>query len=472
MIDNPTIRFRGRTRAIVAVVALWTGLTGGFGPGLQPAVQAAPGDELMTFTQDIAPILQRACQNCHRPGGDAPMSLVTYADVRPWARAIKLRTSLRDMPPWFIEKNVGIQKFKDDPSLSDDDIAKIAQWVDSGAPHGDPADMPPARQFAEGDEWAIGQPDLIVSSPVYTVKAVAKDWQGVGGSSPTGLTEDRYIRAIEVREVRTRDEAPDNAVQRTAGDLNLFVLHHAGFRAFDAAGQYDSENLSPETRAASGLHHVHELGQNATLYPDEVGVLLQAGASLHFYTVHLHSIGREVDVRLDVGFKFHPKGYKPKYSQSGWVNMGGYHELDIPAGEDNVRFDGFYVMPQSGMFLTFEPHMHMSGNRMCVEAIYPDATRETLNCAAYNHNWVKAYSYQGDVAPLIPKGTIIHTIGWYDNTAKNRRNIEPRNWKGYGARSIDDMFFFFSKVIWLSEEEFSEEVAARKVRDRRIAPTN
>src|SRR5439155_3218445 len=160
-----------------------------------PAVlagQTVPTDApKVTFTKDIAPILQRTCQNCHRPnGGLAPMPLTTFEEVRPWARAIKLRTAKREMPPWFIEKNVGIQKFKDDISLSDQEIATIGAWVDSGAPRGNPADMPPPRQFLDANAWNIGEPDLIVSSPVMTVKAVGGDFHSpYVGSAPTGLTE-------------------------------------------------------------------------------------------------------------------------------------------------------------------------------------------------------------------------------------------------------------------------------------------
>ena len=116
---------------------------------MSASVRAQSSDA--TFTRDIAPILQRSCQNCHRPDGMAPMSLLTYEDVRPWSKSIKRRTALRDkpgvMPPWFIEKGIGVQDFKRDPSLSDDDIAKIARWADSGAPRGNPADMPPPRVF-------------------------------------------------------------------------------------------------------------------------------------------------------------------------------------------------------------------------------------------------------------------------------------------------------------------------------------
>src|SRR2546428_11911592 len=149
----------------------------------------------VTFAKDIAPILQRACQTCHRPGSIAPMSLLTYEEVRPWAKSIKLKTSLREMPPWFIEKNIGIQKFKDDPSLSEEEIATIAKWTDGGAPRGNPADLPPPRKFTDETEWTIGKPDLVVSSPVHVLKAVAADFYCVRDSPPAGVVEDRYIQA-------------------------------------------------------------------------------------------------------------------------------------------------------------------------------------------------------------------------------------------------------------------------------------
>src|SRR5215471_18028181 len=124
---------------------------------------AAPAAAPVTFTKDVAPILQKSCQNCHRPGAIAPMSLVTYQDARPWARSIKTKIVAREMPPWYIDRHIGITKFKDDPSLTDAEIATIAKWVDAGAPQGNAADMPKPRVFADVDKWHIGKPDMVVS---------------------------------------------------------------------------------------------------------------------------------------------------------------------------------------------------------------------------------------------------------------------------------------------------------------------
>ena len=415
----------------------------------------------VTFTRDIAPLLQRSCQTCHRPGSIAPMSLLTYEEVRPWAKSIKLKTSLREMPPWFIEKNIGIQKFKDDPSLSEEEIATIAKWTDGGAPRGNPADLPPPRKFTDETEWTIGKPDLVVSSPVHVLKAVAADFYGVLDSSPTGLLEDRYIKAVEIKEVRLKR---DTATRRS-GDLNLFVVHHAVVRG----GPLQDRDASPEgepdatqvPRAAGGFSVVYEVGQNATIYPEALGVKLAAGSAIN-WDVHLHSIGTEIPLRIDVAFKFHPKGYKPKYLQASGFAVFPTYDLDIPAGESNVKLEGLVPVPYPAMMVTFEPHLHSSGKRMCVEAIYPNGVSEMLNCSGYNHNWVKVYAYEDDVAPLLPQGTILRISAWYDNTAKNPRVVDPRNWKGYGNRSIDDMFAFLPRVVRLTDEQFKEELARRE----------
>ena len=165
---------------------------------------AQPATEI-TFTKHVAPILQRSCENCHRPDGVAPMPLRTYEEVRPWARAIKQRTGLGPragvMPPWYVEKNIGIQHFKNDPSLSDTEIALIARWADGGAPRGELADMPPPRTWNDSTKWSIGTPDLVVRTTDVLVKATAPDWWGEIPRVPIPLDEDRYVAALEIKEV-------------------------------------------------------------------------------------------------------------------------------------------------------------------------------------------------------------------------------------------------------------------------------
>ena len=292
-----------------------------------PATSAAE----VTFTKDIAPILQRSCQTCHRPGAVAPMSLVTYEETRPWARAIKARTSLGSkpeaMPPWFIEKDVGIQEYKGDFSLSDEEIATIARWADTGARQGDPADMPPPLQWTSADEWEIGEPDLIVSSPTVFVKALQPDWWGMlPDRVPTGMTEDRYVAAVEIKEVNDASSQPGR--QTVGGN---FVVHHMVWGPVGGEGN----------QAAFGAGWpIHEVGRNADFFDPKAGQLLRAGSNLVFTSAHLHAIGVDTNARLDIGFKFHPKGYRPEPRRPAGLTIGTL-DLDIRPMEANQTAEAF-----------------------------------------------------------------------------------------------------------------------------------
>src|SRR5438067_12806649 len=210
-----------RLRIVLSVAAVM-----GLGAGLEPRAQSAQTKATdVTLTKDIAPILQRSCQECHHPDAVAPMSLVTYEDARPWAKAMKMRTGLRSqrgaMPPFFVEKTIGIQKFKHDPSLSDGEVAKIAAWADAGAPRGNPSDMPKPLNFDDSDKWTIGEPDIVLKSKEILVPASGPDWWGDVGLVPTGLTEDRYVSAVEVREI---NDIPKSGTTKTVG--GRYVFHH------------------------------------------------------------------------------------------------------------------------------------------------------------------------------------------------------------------------------------------------------
>src|SRR5438046_9824027 len=308
--DRMTFRFRLGAGLVVAAVVAVT-------PFALKAEQAAP--QTVTFTKHIAPILQRSCENCHRPDGVAPMALVTYDDVRPWARAIKQRTGIGPkagvMPPWYVEKNIGIQKFHNDPSLSDDEIATIAKWVDSGAPKGDPADMPPAKQYADRTTWAIGTPDVIVKTKEILVKGDAPDWWGEIPSVPTGLTEDRYVAAHESKEVNDVEAHAGNNRATVGG---RFVFHHMIWRTQVLK---DNADTTPDPLAIfldeeAVNWPVHEVGRNADFFDPKSARLLKAGSSVVSDSVHLHSNGRDTRAHLEIGFELMPKGYVPTYKRA------------------------------------------------------------------------------------------------------------------------------------------------------------
>jgi mono/diheme cytochrome c family protein len=407
--------------------------------GQQAPAAGAP----VTFAKDVAPILQRACQSCHRPGAIAPMPLITYQDARPWARAIKEKVAAREMPPWYIDRHVGIQKFKDDPSLSDAEIATIARWVDSGAPQGSAADMPPTRQFSDVDKWHIGKPDLVVSLPKpYELRANGPD-EFYDIDVDPGFTEDLYIMAVE-----TKPEP-----------YSFKVVHHA------TANMIEDEDEDP----VGLFFNEYALGKNGDIFPPNSGRLIKAGSKIHF-NLHLHPSGERSLVNVSIGFKVFPKGVVPKYV-AFTQHMGDNNDLDIPPGEV-ARSDGYFRLPRPAVLSAFQPHMHNRGKAMCMEAIYPDirpdsarpgpARTETLSCVSnYQFGWHITYPYADDVTPILPAGTIIHITGWHDNTGANKYNPNPRNWVGYGQRTIDEMSFAWVSLFYIDEADYQSRIAAR-----------
>jgi hypothetical protein len=427
-----------------------------------PVAAQTAADNQITYSKDIAPILQRSCQRCHRPDSVAPMSLLTYQEVRPYAREIKRRTALRNapwsrgaMPPWFLEKNIGIQKMKDDISLSDEEIARIAKWVDSGAPEGNPADLPPALKFADAATWTLGKPDLIVSSPTVYIGDVASDWGGSLGRTPLGLKEERYAASSEFKEVS------DLKVKGGGTIGGRFVFHHANVGILGPEDPEDPDAINEASIGPSRLP-IHEVGRNADIFPTEAGKLLPAGGYLSWDSMHVHSAGAPGsarNARLDVGLKLHPKGYKPKYDFRGITF--GRTEIQIDPIQGSQREDAYFIVPQAIKLVNYEPHMHATGVRMCIEAIYGRAV-ETLNCAGYDHNWVRNYQYEDNYAPLLPKGTILHAIAWFDNTPKNQNVIDPRNLSTFGNSSVSNMLIVFNLAQFLTNEQYKEEIQKRK----------
>jgi len=401
-----------------------------------PLVTAQPSDTDVTFTKDVAPILQRSCQECHRPGSIAPMSLLTYEDTRPWARSIRDKVVTRAMPPWYVDSNIGIQEFKYDYSLSDEEIATVSTWVDSGAPRGNPEDMPPTPAFRDIAEWKIGEPDWIVEIPEpFVVAANAPNWWG-NLESDSGLTEDRWVKAVE-----------------TKPSIEGFpVVHHA----VTGMVHEDDEDVS----GIGQFLNEYALGKNGDIFPEGTGRLIKAGTKIRF-NMHYAANGVETTDRTRVGLQFYPKGVEPQRRLIS-AHVGDDEDLDIPAGESNVRHDGYYRLKENSHITAFQAHLHNLGKRQCLEAILPDDSKEILSCADWDFGWHIVYNYQDHVAPLLPKGTILHVTSWHDNSEANRWNDDPTNWAGFGQRSSDDMSFAWVSWYELDDENFTKEVEARQ----------
>lgn len=407
--------------------------------------QEAEKASQVTFAKDIAPILQRACQNCHRPGSIGPMSLLTYQEVRPWARSIREQVAQRNMPPWYIDRTVGIQSFKNDVSLGDEEIAKITKWVDAGSPLGNTAELPAPRTFDDSNRWHIGKPDIVVNlKKEIVVKARQADqWLDLD-MQDLGVKTNRYIQSMEIKPVK-----------------GVKVVHHV-----------ESSLIDPDDESQAGRQHLEEyaVGKFGDAFPEGTGMLLKPGARI-LANVHVHADGEDTPVDIAIGLKLYPEGEVPKHAAHA-QQLGSANDLDIRPNQKNVRFDGYTVLTKPAVITAFQPHMHTRGQAQCLELIIPQQTAgdrpaavrtETASCVdRFKFDWHVVYEYADDVAPIVPAGTILHVISLYDNTAGHRGNPDPTNWTGYGNRTIDEMGFAWINWYYITDEEYKHAIARRQ----------
>lgn len=420
-------------------------------PG-SPGQENAPQE--VTFTRDIAPILQERCQACHQPNSIAPFPLMTYDDARRVANLVKDRVSRRIMPPWHINTDVGIQDFKNDRGLSDEQIATIVAWVDGGTLEGDPADMPPPKEFPDPSQWQLaadfGDPDLIVKSEPYTLAAETQD-KWFRPVVDTGLTEPRWVKAIEIK-----PSFPDG---------RRIVHHVLTYLLQDEEGITGLASTAGNRRSA-GLFMEWAVGKTGEIFPDGAGKLMLPGSQIR-WEVHMHAIGEEiVDNQVELGIWFYPEGYTP--TNRTILTMldarGERRELDIPPGEIAIT-QQFHTLSAPARLENFQPHMHMRGKAMKLEAIYPDGDREVLSLVDnFQWNWHNNYIYAEDAAPLLPKGTVLVVTAWHDNTPENPNNPDPEQWVGWGDRTVDEMAHLWVDVTYLEQEQYEELVAEREAK--------
>ena len=405
-------------------------------------------DPEVTFTRDIAPIVQENCQICHRESSVAPMSFVTYRDVRRYARRIREQVSRRLMPPYHLDVGVGIQDIKDDWRLEQEDIETIVAWVDAGSPEGDPADMPPAMEWPDRQMWQLehilGPPDHVIKSKPFSVPAEGGDtwWRP---RVPTGLGEDRWVRAFE-----TRPSFPGGRQ----------VVHHAIPRLLRM-------NDEGEFRRIASLSE-YAMGKVGEIVPADAGRLLQANDLIE-WDAHYYPMGYEVpDDQVELGIWFHEDGYTPEFEQDlrlyplqgdialapgGTAMTQGFQRWDHP-----VRLD------------SFQPHGHVHLHAMSIRAIYPDGSEELISMVTdFNARWHHSYIYGDDSAPLLPEGTVLVMTGWYDNTEDNPLNPDPEIWYARGSRTTDEMSHAWLAVTHLTDEGYERLVEEREAKARVVS---
>ena len=430
--------------------------------GVMSLVALSAGDlfaqeagEQVAYARDVAPIFQEKCQICHQPNSVAPMSLLTYEQAQMYAPLIKIKVEDRVMPPYHINRTVGIQGFKNDRGLTDEQIETIVSWVDQGAVYGNAEDEPDPVEFPDPNRWQLadrfGEPDLVVQSEPFTLEAVTQD-RWFRTTVPTGLMESRWVRAIEMR-----PSYPEG--RKIVHHTLAFLLQReeGGIAGLASTAAGVNVGISP-------LFMEWAVGKVGEVFAEDAGKLMLPGSQISF-EVHLHAIGELVrDQVVELGVYFYPEGYVPENRTV--LNMFRVvdEELDIPAGQVSVT-QNFHVMQAPGRLENFQPHMHMRGKAMSMEAIYPDGRKELLSSVDnFQWNWHVNYVYEEDVAPLLPKGTTLVFTAWHDNTETNPNNPDYRQWVGYGDRTVDEMAHAWVDVTYLEQEEFDRQVAAREGR--------
>jgi hypothetical protein len=439
-----------RTRRIARIGALASSLIlRGYGQ-----LTAAPGSakpsipNSVTFAKDVAPIFQEKCETCHRPGQGAPMNLQTYEETRPWARSIKEHVATRNMPPWHLDKTIGIQKYSNDRSLSDKQIKTIVDWVDAGAPLGDKKDLPAPKIWPEDAGWEYAkilgrEPDIVVKSEPLTMPAVGQDewWKPV---SDVPLAEERWIRAVEMR--------PATVAGRR-------ITHHAITKLV----QFEPPSADNVGNGDTGVLMEWSIGKSYDAYRDGTGKLLLPGAKIR-WDIHYHSAGEKITDHLELAIYLYPKGQKPEHRTrlASFFAMPQKNDLDIPPNSIASTV-GLSRLPYAARLENFQPHMHLRGKAMAMQAMLPDGTIQMLSYVdRFDFEWMNNYIYADDSAPVLPRGTIIVITAWYDNTTANKYNPDASEWVGYGERTVEEMGEAFVNVTPLSDREYEDWSAKHK----------
>ena len=403
----------------------------------------------ITYSRDIAPILQEKCVTCHNPEGIGPMPLQSYQQVNPFAALIKDRTSKRIMPPWHIDTTTGIQEFKNDASLSDEQIATISSWVDSGAPEGNPTHLPTPIDIPSGSAWQLteqlGPPDLIIKSTPFDVIANDQDQWWTPDVPFEGMEKDRWLRAAEFK---------------PSYPLGKKVVHHG------------HAVLVPEGENRQVALARYGVGKSWEVYPDGTGMKVPANGHIA-WNLHYFPVGAEgEDDVVEVGLWFYDEGFTPELETAGEAmfrvdglnGMARGQDIVIPPHGYQV-LQGTHVLDAPAVIHSYRPHLHMRGKVMTMEAIFPDGRKEVLSQVnKYNHNWQISYLYADDAKPLLPKGTVLQFTSVFDNTVNNPLNPDPEQWVVFGRRGVDEMSHAWVGITYMNEEQFAEAVTERRAR--------
>ncbi len=404
----------------------------------------------LTFHKDVAPILQKSCQTCHRPGEVGPFSLMTYKQAKTWAEDIKEYTAHRKMPPWKPADGVA---FHNDRRLSDGDLKTLAAWVDGGTPEGDAKDAPPPLKFAEG--WMLGKPDLILTTP-------AEFNLGPSGPDtfrcyvlPTDLPEDKYIVGFEVKPGnprivhhtlnywditgKARQLEAESKAKAKEGDRD----RGPGYSTAMGVGFLPTSSPRPGV-SPIGSWGGWAPGQVPRYLPEGTGYLLPKGADV-VLQVHYHRDGKpEVD-QSRIGIYFAKKPIERPY-QTIFATPKLPFLMNIPANADSHPIAASGYLQTDATLHSVMPHMHLIGRSVKMSMTPPGGSKTTLvDIPDWDYNWQETYWLK---EPLkLKAGTKLEIEALFDNSSKNPNNPRtPPALVLFGEQTTNEMLFGFMGV--------------------------
>lgn len=406
-----------------------------------------------TFTKDVAPILYNNCVACHRPGEAAPMSLISYKEVRPWARSIREVVVERRMPPWFADPQYG--HFSNDRSLSEDDIATIVAWVDGGAKEGDQNNLPAAPRFSAG--WSIGNPDVVLSmTEDYSVPAdgvVPYKYFAV----PTNFTEDKYVQFAEIKRgepsvihhVIVSVLEPGQAPLPPAGEIRL-----GGDRLDREGNSQQRSQIAGRTRNPDGMLIGWAPGMSPLRLRPGQAKLVKKGSVLIFQ-MHYTTTGTPAKDRTGVGLSFSKAPVEKRVITTGAASRN----LVIPPGDPSYESRSSFTFQEDSHIVSFMPHMHLRGKDFEYKMVYPDGTSKVvLKVPRYDFNWQLTYFVKEPIPA--PKGSRLECVAHHDNSAGNKFNPDPTKEVRWGPQTWEEMMIGWFDYT-LDGQDLRREVASK-----------
>lgn len=401
----------------------------------------------------MLPILEQHCQSCHRAGEIAPFALVTYQDTKPWAQEILQAVRDHKMPPWFADPCCG--RFKNDPSLTPQQLATIADWVQAGAPAGDEKDAPPAPHWTTG--WNIAPPDLVLKMPRPVKIPPTGDVEYSYEIVPTNFTEGKWARMSELRP-SARNHVHHAVVYIRPPDSGWLRGAPVGV-PFTASTLHDPHLMHDAHSTTSDLLLVYAPGSSPESFPADMAKFIPAHSDLVFQ-MHYTTNGHAASDQSSLGLVFSKQAPKQRVLTLQLAN--DHDTIPIPPNTDNYRVEVSGTLPNDALLLSFFPHMHLRGKKFEYNIVHPDGSRETLLRVNYDFYW--QLSYMLAQPRLLPAGTKLEAVAWYDNSKNNLHNPDPNSAVEWGDQTYNEMmvgFFDVAVPAEMDKEHFFVRPAAR-----------